>query len=401
MVYVSERVKKIHYAIRDIAAAAKEFEKKGMKMLYLNIGDPIKYDFDTPDYMKEAICKAVKEGYNGYSDSKGVEELRKAIVEKEAKYNNVKGITEEDVIVTAGVSEALNFVLAAIAEPGDEVLLPGPTYPPYISMSDFFGIKPVTYRCIEEDGWQPDIDDLRKKITDKTRAISIINPNNPTGALYSAKVVKEIVDLAGEHDILVLSDEIYDRMVYEEPITSTAAIAGDVPVIGFNGFSKVYLAPGWRLGYMYFYDPEGKITELKNNIEKEGRVRLCASAPAQYACITALRGPQDHINELINKLKKRRDITVKRLNEIDGISCTKPKGAFYAFPKIDLRGKWANDKEFVMDLLKTTGVVVVFGSGFDPVYGGGHFRTVFLPPPETLEEAFNKLEEFLRSRNYF
>ncbi|MEM2108896.1 MAG: aminotransferase class I/II-fold pyridoxal phosphate-dependent enzyme [Candidatus Odinarchaeota archaeon] len=398
MVFISNRVKNLTYAIRDVAAVAMELEKKGKKMIYLNIGDPIAYDFKTPEVFREAAKKAIDEGYNGYSASNGVDELRKAIVEKEKKYNNISGLAVEDVLITTGVSEALQFVIAAATEAGDEVLMPGPTYPPYISIAQFFGAVPVTYDCDENNGWQPDIDDIRKKITPKTRMLVLINPNNPTGALYSEKVVKQIINLAGEYNLLLLSDEIYDRMTFDEKIVSTASIAKDVPVIGFNGFSKIYLAPGWRLGYMYFYDPEDKLTELRKNIEKEGRVRLCAPHPFQIAAIAALRGPQDHLIEMNRKLRVRRDLTVKRCNEIDGVSCVTPKGAFYAFPKIDLKGKWPNSKEFVMELLRETGVVVVFGSGFCPRTGEGHFRTVFLPPPEMLNTAFDKIEEFIKSK---
>jgi alanine-synthesizing transaminase len=389
MVFIHERVRNLKYAIRDIAAEAIKLEKQGMKMLYLNIGDPIKYDFETPEYMRIAAKKAIDEGYNGYGPSNGVEDLRKAIVEKEEKYNNIKGLDPEKVLVTYGGSEALNFAFAAMFDIGDEVLLPGPTYPPYMSLATFYQLKPAQYKCDEDNGWQPDIDDLRSKITSKTKVISLINPNNPTGALYSEKIVKQIIDIAGEYDLPLFSDEIYDRLTFDEKMVSTAAIAKDVPVIGFNGFSKVYLVPGWRLGYMYFYDPKGKLGDLKEQVEKQGRIRLSAPHPFMIAGITALRGPQTHVQQLINKLRPRRDIVVKRLNEIERISCTTPKGAFYAFPKIDLEGKWTNSKDFIMELLKETGVVAVFGSGFSPEYGEGHFRIVFLPPKETLEEAFN------------
>jgi len=393
---LTNRVKSIEYAIRDVVVYAKKLEKTGKKILYLNIGDPCKYDFDTPQHIKEAYCEAIKKGYNWYSDSKGLPELREAIAEKEKRVNNID-IDPENVIVTSGISEAIKMVIAALIDNGDEILVPGPTYPPYIAYTKFFGGKPVAYRCIEEEGWQPDIEDIRNKISEKTKILVIINPNNPTGALYNEKTIKEILNIAAEHELVVVSDEIYDQIVYEKRHTNTAKIANEIPVVVFNGFSKVYLAPGWRLGYMYFYDPEGKLENLREGIEKEARIRLSVNTPAQVAAITALRGPQDHIKEMVEKLRKRRDYTWKRLNEIDGITCAKPEGAFYAFPKINLGNKWKNDKEFVLGLLENTGVLVVFGSGFDPTYGKNHFRTVFLPPLETLEEAFDKLEKYVTS----
>ncbi len=396
MIDLTNRVKSIEYAIRDVVVYAKKLEKTGKKILYLNIGDPCKYDFDTPQHIKEAYCEAIKKGYNWYSDSKGLPELREAIAEKEKRVNNID-IDPENVIVTSGISEAIKMVIAALIDNGDEILVPGPTYPPYIAYTKFFGGKPVAYRCIEEEGWQPDIEDIRNKISEKTKILVIINPNNPTGALYNEKTIKEILNIAAEHELVVVSDEIYDQIVYEKRHTNTAKIANEIPVVVFNGFSKVYLAPGWRLGYMYFYDPEGKLENLREGIEKEARIRLSVNTPAQVAAITALRGPQDHIKEMVEKLRKRRDYTWKRLNEIDGITCAKPEGAFYAFPKINLGNKWKNDKEFVLGLLENTGVLVVFGSGFDPTYGKNHFRTVFLPPLETLEEAFDKLEKYVTS----
>jgi len=393
---LTNRVKTIEYAIRDVVVYAKKLEKTGKKIIYLNIGDPCKYDFDTPQHIKEAYCEAIKKGYNWYSDSKGLPELREAIAEKEKRVNNID-IDPENVIVTSGISEAIKMLIAALIDKGDEILVPGPTYPPYIAYTKFFGGKPIAYRCIEEEGWQPDIEDIRNKISEKTKILVIINPNNPTGALYSEKTLKEMLNVAAEHKLVVVSDEIYDQIVYEKRHTNAAKIANEIPVVVFNGFSKVYLAPGWRLGYMYFYDPEGKLESLREGIEKEARIRLSVNTPAQVAAITALKGPQDHIKEMVEKLRERRDYTCKRLNEISGMSCIKPEGAFYAFPKIDLRNKWKNDKEFVLGLLQNKGVLVVFGSGFDPVYGKNHFRMVFLPPLETLKEAFDKMEEYITS----
>jgi len=342
------------------------------------------------------LNRAVAEGKNWYSPSEGLQELREAICEKERRYNNVD-ITPDDVVVTSGVSEAINFLFGALVEPGDEVLLPGPTYPPYISYAKFYGARVVAYRTIEEEDWEVDVDDLRSKITDRTRLIVIINPNNPVGSVYGADRLKEILDVAGEHGIPVAADEIYDGIVYEGPFTSMASLTKDVPVIGLNGFSKVYLMTGWRLGYMYFRDPEGVLSELKEAVVKEARIRLCANTPVQAAAVEALRGPRDHLDRMVSKLRERRDLAYKRLNEVDGISTIRPRGAFYIFPRVEAVGSvWKTDKDFVLDLLHEEGVLVVHGSGFGAEYGSGHFRAVFLPPLETLNEAFDKLERFMR-----
>ncbi|MBS7615938.1 aminotransferase class I/II-fold pyridoxal phosphate-dependent enzyme [Candidatus Bathyarchaeota archaeon] len=394
-VKVTERVRTIEYAIRDVIVHAKTLARSGKKIYYLNIGDPVAFDFDTPEHVKQALVEAVKSGDNAYSPSEGLPELRQAICEKEKRLNDVE-VSAEDVIVTSGISEAIQMIMAAIVDLGDEILLPGPTYPPYISYVKFFGGTPITYETVEEQGWQPNIDDLRRKISDKTRAIVIINPNNPCGALYEEKTLRQILDLAAEHNLPVISDEIYDQLVFEKKFVSTAKLAKDVPVIGLNGFSKAHLMTGWRLGYIYFHDPRGELEKLKECVEKEARIRICANTPVQKAGVAALRGPQDHVKELVLKLKTRRDYSWKRLNEIKGISCAKPEAAFYVFPKIhDVGLKWKTDLEFVLELLKETGVLFVHGSGFCPLYGAGHVRGVFLPPIETLEEAFNLVEQFM------
>jgi len=303
------------------------------------------------------------------------------------------------VIVTQGISEGIQMVMAALIDAGDEILLPGPTYPPYISYARFFGGNAITYETVEKNGWQPNVDDLRRKISKKTRGIVVINPNNPCGALYEEKVVKQIVDLAGEYDVPVLSDEIYDQITYGKKFVSTAALAKDVPVIGLNGFSKAYLMTGWRLGYLYFHDKKERLEELKHGIEKETRIRLCANTPVQKAGVAALNGPQEHIKETVQKLKQRRDYALKRLNEIEGISCTKPEGAFYVFPRIHAVGsRWKTDMEFALDLLRETGVLFVHGSGFDQTYGAGHVRGVILPPIETLEQALDEVERFMEKK---
>jgi alanine-synthesizing transaminase len=330
--------------------------------------------------------------------SEGLPELRQAIARKEKRVNNVN-ISDEDVLITEGISEGIQMALAAIVETGDEILFPGPTYPPYISYTKFFDGTPVAYETSEKNGWQPNVDDLRKKITNRTRALVIINPNNPTGALYGRKMVKEMLDVAAEHKLLVLSDEIYDQITYGQEFFSTASLAKDVPVVGFNGFSKAYQMTGLRLGYMYFKSKSGELDQLRQGIEKECRIRLCANTPVQKAGAAALNGPQDHIKGVVEKLRERRDYAWKRLNEIEGISSTLPEGAFYIFPKIHEVGtRWKTDMQFVIELLRETGLLVVNGSGFDPVYGAGHIRAVFLPPVPMLEEAFNELERFMKKK---
>ena len=394
-VKVTERVRTIEYAIRDIITYARQVAKTGKKIYYLNIGDPNAFDFDTPSHIKQALIKAVEEGANAYSPSEGLPELRQAISQKEKRINGVD-VAAEEIIVTSGISEGIQMVLAALMGPGDEILLPGPTYPPYLSYARFFDGKPVTYETVEENGWQPNVDDLRKKITKKTRGIAVINPNNPCGALYEEKVVRQMLDLAGEYDVPVLSDEIYDQLVFRKKFVSTAHLAKDVPVIGLNGFSKAYLMTGWRLGYLYFHSQQGHLLELRQCIEKEARIRLCANTPVQKAGVAALNGPQDHIKVVVDKLRNRSNYAWKRLNEIEGISCAKPEAAFYVFPKIHGVGsRWKTDMDFALDLLKETGVLFVHGSGFDPVYGAGHVRGVILPPVETLEHALNEVERFM------
>jgi aspartate/methionine/tyrosine aminotransferase len=373
--------------------------KDGRKIYYLNIGDPAAFDFKTPENVKDALGRAIEQDYNYYSPSEGRADLREAISKKEKRINGVD-IPAENVLITEGISEGIQMILAALVEKGDEILFPGPTYPPYISYTRFFDGKPVAYETIEKDGWQPNLDDLRSKISERTRAIVIINPNNPTGAVFDRRMIQEMLNIAGENDLLVLSDEIYDQLTYEKEFFSTACLSKDVPVVGLNGFSKVYQMTGWRLGYMYFKGEGKQLDELKQAIEKECRIRICANTPVQIAGAAALNGPQDFVKDIVDRLKQRRDFSWKRLNEIEGISTTRPEGAFYIFPKIHGVGtRWKTDMEFVVKLLRETGVLIVNGSGFDPVYGKGHARAVFLPPIEELDEAFNALEQFMKKSN--
>lgn len=394
----SKRAQGVEYAIRDVLLPARQLEKKGITILKLNIGDPNAYDFDTPQHIKDALFKAANEQHNGYAPSEGFLELRQAIIDREKKRNNVT-YTPDDICVTTGVTEGLQMLLNASLDPKDELLIPGPTYPQYNVITKFADAEPIPYRCIETENWQPDVDDIRQKITKHTKGLVLINPNNPTGALYSKKVLKQIIDIAGEHNIMVISDEIYDDLTFDGKQHATASLTNDVPVITFNGFSKVYVMPGWRIGYAMFKQNDN-LEEIKEAFMRIARSRLCANSVCQQACIQALRGPQNHIEEMNMKLRKRRDFSYKRLNEIEGLSTAKPDGAFYIFPKIEAmeKGLWRNDKEFVLDLLHEAHVLVVNGSGFCATFGKDHFRAVILPPMETLEKAFDAMEVFMKKR---
>ena len=376
---------------------AERVQRTGKTLIHLNIGDPVKYDFETPLHIRQALTRAMNNGLNYYSPSEGITELREAVAEKENRINGAH-IGASDVIVTSGISEAIFFVMGAMIDSGDEVLLPGPCYPPYLTYAKFFGGRAVTYRTIEEKGWAPDVADLESKITRRTKLIVIINPNNPCGSVYSGEQISRILGLAATHGIPVAADEIYDQIVFDGSLSSVASLAKDVPLIGLNGFSKAYLMTGWRLGYLFLQDHEGELRQVWDAIQRMARVRLCAATPIQVAGVEALQGPQEHVRSMVSKLKGRRALSLKRVSEIPGLSATKPSGAFYIFPKIQLNSKWKDDKEFVTDLLRETGVIVVNGSGFDPMYGKEHFRAVFLPPEDVLNRAFAAIEEFMKRR---
>jgi aspartate/methionine/tyrosine aminotransferase len=393
---VTERIKEITYAIRDIAVVANEVKSAGKKVYHLNIGDPVIYDFHTPDYISQASADATFAGKNFYVDSLGVMELREEI----SKYENKKecvNTTADDVLVVSGVTEGLFFIIAGLMEKDKELLVPGPSYPIYINYAKFFDGTAVEYFLDEEDDWEPDIDDLRSKVTDKTQAILLASPNNPTGIVYSRKKIKEIIDIAGEHNLPIISDEIYDKIIYEKEYTCPGSLTTDIPIIGMNGFSKSHLATGWRIGYIYYHDPENKLEELKNGVANLARSRLCANSIAQYAATEILKNPGTHTDEMVKKLRERRDYSYKRLRQIEGVKVNKPNGAFYLFPRINFEefDKWDNDKDFIIDLVRKTGVCGVYGSGFGS-YGKDHIRLTFLPDLETLETVYNLIEDFLK-----
>jgi len=380
----------VEYAIRDIVLAARKVEQSGMAVDYLNIGDPVQFGFQPPSNVKQALIDSINKGENYYSTSEGLLELREEIAKKE----NLKGlsITADDVLITNGVSEGLDMVISSIVEEGDEVLLPGPYYPPYASYVRLHGGIPVEF-SVDLNNSTPDLDDIKSKITSKTVAICLISPNNPTGVVFNENALKELVDIANEHNLYIICDEIYDQIIFDDKFVGIGKVAGDSPVIILNGFSKVHLMSGWRIGYIAF-NQSPQLESIREHLPKLARVRIATSLPVQHAALESLRGPQNYINDFVSEMKKHRDLVVKRLNEMPGLSCPNPKGAFYAFPKIE-DNRFGSDKEFVTKLLESKGVLTVHGSGFGEKYGTGHFRLVYLPSLEILDSAMNKIEEFV------
>lgn len=394
----ARRTEKITYAIRDLVVIAKKHEKKsGKKMLYLNIGDPNKYDFETPPHMFEAIA-ANNLKSQSYSDSLGIDEAREVLA-KEAARKKIKNITNEDVIVFNGGSEALTQGITALVNPGENILTPSPGYPMFTALVNYCEGVQNPYFLNEEDGWQPDLDDIRKKINDKTRGLIIINPNNPTGGVYDKKTLKGLIDIAAENNLLIFADETYDQLVFDgEKHIALASLTDEIPIVTSGSLSKNFLCPGWRVGWLFFSGPKELISNYKEAIGKLSRARLCPIHPQQFAIKAAFEGPQEHLKDTVKRMQERRDVTLKRMNEIDGISCVKPKGAFYAFPRID-HPKVKSDVDFIVKLLHEENVLFVHGTGFTQKPGTNHFRIAFLSDPNILNEAYDKLERFVK-KNY-
>jgi|YNPMSStandDraft_2_1061718.scaffolds.fasta_scaffold00237_4 alanine-synthesizing transaminase len=385
----AKRTENITYAVRDIVVLANEVAKSGKKMLYLNIGDPNLFDFKTPDFMIEPAYRAMKENHNGYSPSSGIKEAVEAI-EREAQRKEIKNI--QDIFVTTGASEAIEICLTALVNEGENVLTPTPGYPLYTAVQSKLQAYENPYYLDEQNGWQPDVEDIKKKINDKTKAIILINPNNPTGSLYSLEILQEIIKLAEKHNLVIFADEIYDKLLFDgKKHVSIASLNPDVPCITFGGLSKNYLAPGFRIGWGIVSGNRELLKDYIEAINKILRARLSANHPIQYAIKPALDGDNSHLKEVLEKLQRRRDMTVEILNSIPGISCVKPEGAFYAFPRLHIKSE---DDLFVKELIKETGVVVVPGSGFGQVPGTRHFRVVFLPQDEVLKQAYDSIKTF-------
>ncbi|MEW6004158.1 MAG: aminotransferase class I/II-fold pyridoxal phosphate-dependent enzyme [Stygiobacter sp.] len=383
------RTENITYAVRDIVVLANEVAKTGREMLYLNIGDPNQFDWEPPKHLIEATYDAMKKNLNGYSPSSGIKQAIDAIA-IEAERKGIKNV--QDIFVTTGASEAIEICLTALVNDGENVLTPTPGYPLYTAIQSKLRTIENPYYLDENNNWQPDIDDIKSKINSKTRAIILINPNNPTGSNFSKETLQEIVDLAKEHNLVIFADEIYDKLLMDgKKHVSIASLDSEVPMVTFGGLSKNYMVPGFRIGWGIVSGNREVLKDYIEAINKILRARLCANHPAQYGIAPSLLGDQSHLEIAMKKLTRRRDLTVEAMNSIPGISCVSPEGAFYAFPKID---NIKSDNDWCSKLIKETGVVVVPGSGFGQVPGTNHFRIVFLPPENILEKAYKAISEF-------
>ena len=392
---VAPRASNIEYAIRDVVVPATQLEQEGHTILKLNIGDPIAYPgLPTPQHMVDAYAEALQQGHNGYSPSYGLPVLREAIAKDERK----KGwnAQAEDVYVCHGVTEALQILFASVLCEGDKVLAPGPHYPPYMAYPQMYGATTVEYMLKPDDGWRLDLDDIKAKMDDSVRLLVLINPNNPCGSVANAEEIDAVLSIAKAYpNCIVVADEIYDGLDFTGQHVSVAKCSTEVPVVCLNGVSKVYYAPGWRIGYMAIHDPTQRMHLVRDGIERMLRSRLCASTPAQLGYLAGLESDRSWMDAYSQKVVAQRDVCVDRINGIDGLEVQSSGGAFYMFVKLT-DPKWAeDDKQFVLDLLHEEHVLVVHGSGFSPELGRGHFRIVYLPEISVLNEAFDRIERFL------
>ena len=392
-ILAATRLERVRYAIRDIAVVAERLARAGKEILPLNIGDPLAYDFHTPPHLIEVVARAMRDGKNGYAPSLGVVEALEA-VRAEAERKGIRNV--QSVFITQGVSEAVDVCLTALVNAGENLLTPSPEYPLYSAVLSKLGASPNSYELDEGAGWQPDLDHLASRIFTGTRGMVVINPNNPTGAVHSRLTLESIAEVAREHHLVIFSDEIYDKLILDGgPHTSIAALAPDLPVVTFGGLSKSYLAPGWRVGWGIVSGEAADVKPYLEGIHKLLRARLCANCPEQYAVRAALQGPQGHLVEVTHKLRRRRDLTMAWANSTPRLSLSEPRGAFYAFPRLDIPD---SDEEFARDLLLEKQVLVVHGSGFGEAAGTRHIRLVFLADEATLSRAFGAIAEFMRER---
>ncbi len=394
----SDKLAHVCYDIRGpVLDIAKKMEEEGQKIIKLNIGNLAAFGFDSPEEVQRDMIRNLPNAA-GYTDSKGIFAARKAVMHY-TQEKGIKGVGLDDIYLGNGASELIVMAMNALLNNGDEVLVPAPDYPLWTAAVSLSGGVPIHYVCDEQNEWMPDLDDLKNKITEKTRAIVVINPNNPTGALYDNQTLLKIIELARQHGLIVYADEIYDKILYDgNTHTSMAALSEDVLTITFNGLSKAYRSCGYRVGWMVVSGTNKKFAkDYIEGLDMLASMRLCPNAPGQYAIQTALGGYQS-INELIapdGRFTRQRDLAYQLLTEIEGLTCVKPKGSLYMFPKLDLNiYPISDDQAFIAQLLKEQKVLLVQGTGFNWMKPD-HFRVVFLPYEDDLKEAIGRIAQFL------
>jgi len=389
---VASRIGGFVYAIRNIVTEARKVEAAGRKVRYLNIGDPITFGFQTPPHMIDAVDAAIRSGQNGYAPSVGITAAREAVA-ADCERRGMP-VSPDRVVITSGTSEGIELALTALAELGDDVLIPVPTYPLYTAVLAKIGARAVFYRTDPARGWLPDVDHIRSLITPATKALVVIDPNNPTGATYSADVRRELVEIADRHNFPLLADEVYADIAFTGPVPALAAENPQAPVISFSSLSKAYLAPGWRAGWMAV-GGDSRLDDVLGGVKKLADGRLCSTGPMEHAIVAALNGDRSHQVAFRAALAERAELTMNRLNSIDGISCVAPSAAFYVMPRVELPpGK--TDADFVLGLLRATGILCVYGSGFGTRPEDGFFRIVFLASPAELSSIYDDIAAFTR-----
>jgi alanine-synthesizing transaminase len=389
---VARRVSGFTYAIRNIVAEARKVEAAGKKVRYLNIGDPITFGFKTPPHMIEAVERAMRDGHNGYAPSVGILPAREAVAGELTRRG--MPVTADRVVITSGTSEGIELALTALAEAGDEVLIPSPTYPLYTAVLAKIGARAVFYRTDPSNGWLPDLDDVRRRVGSSTRAIVVIDPNNPTGASYPPDVRRALIEIADRHNVPLLADEVYGDLAYDGPVAPMASLYPAAPIISFSSLSKAYLAPGWRSGWMAVGRTE-RLDEVLGAVKKLADGRLCSTGPMEYAIAAALNGDRSHEAGFRAALRERAELTVRRLNAIEGMHTVAPAAAFYAMPQVTLP-PGVTDEDYVLGLLRATGVLCVYGSGFGTRPEDGFFRVVFLANREELSTIYDLVADFTR-----
>jgi alanine-synthesizing transaminase len=396
-VHKSAKLANVLYDIRGpIMDAARQMEEEGHKVIKLNIGNLAVFGFDAPEEIQQDMIRNLPNSA-GYSDSKGIFAARKAVMHY-TQQQGIQGVTLDDVYLGNGASELIAMATNALLDDGDELLLPSPDYPLWTAATSLSGGTPVHYRCEESNGWMPDLDDLRSKITPRTKGIVVINPNNPTGALYSDELLKAIVEIARQHGLVILADEVYDKVLYDGvKHTAIGSLSQDVLTLTFNSLSKSYRSCGYRAGWMVVSGDKKPAADYIEGLTMLSNMRLCANVPGQYAIQTALGGYQS-INELIapgGRLRRQRDVAYDLITAIPGVSCVKPQAALYMFAKLDPKVyPIADDRQFFLELLQETRVMLVQGSGFN-YPDNNHFRIVFLPHEDDLREAIGRIAKFL------